>query len=438
MPGKAVTLIGFLVDGVYLGGINIASPTSVGNATFNWTHPAAGTHLLTVRATASDGSSLTSPAVSVTVDDYAMTLADPVAGEVFLLPSAIRIQAAPTATSAAIARVEFLADGAVIGALTAPPFSMVWRGAGVGAHTVGARATDTSGRVVSATVPVSVASAPDLSFAAGLDNSTVADDVATITGVASVPRNAAIVIAGRKVSLDPAGNLRIEGLPLVPGPNVLPVTVNTADGPPVKRTITINSSGSAPFSVDLSPQDGFTPLVGTLTIRNRAQVPFARIEVDASDNGSVDVTLTSLVDDEARIDYTVNGVGTFVVKVTVFDAGNKVIYQARRQMRVFDRAELAGAVLGAYYTMVERLAVSDAAGALRLFTGDAQARYADIFATLAADLPAAAADLRRLVDGVIGDDIAELTIARDTPQGPALFMVYLIRGRDGVWRIDSL
>jgi len=95
-------------------------------------------------------------------------------------------------------------------------------------------------------------------------------------------------------------------------------------------------------------------------------------------------------------------------------------------------------VLGAYYTMVERLAVSDATGALRLFTGDAQARYADIFATLAADLPAAAADLRRLVDGVIGDDIAELTIARDTPQGPALFMVYLIRGRDGVWRIDSL
>jgi len=247
-----------------------------------------------------------------------------------------------------------------------------------------------------------------------------------------------VVIAGRKVSLDPAGNIRIEGVPLLPGLNVLPVTVNTADGPPVKRTITINSSGSAPFSVDLSPQDGFTPLVGTLTIRNRAQVPFARIEVDASDNGSVDVTLTSLVDDEARIDYTVNGVGTFVVKVTVFDAGNKVIYQARRQMRVFDRAELAGAVLGAYYTMVERLAVGDATGALRLFTGDAQARYADIFATLAADLPAAAADLRRLVDGVIGDDIAELTIARDTPQGPALFMVYLIRGRDGVWRIDSL
>ena len=192
------------------------------------------------------------------------------------------------------------------------------------------------------------------------------------------------------------------------------------------------------FAVDLSPQDGFAPLVGTLMIRNRVQAPFSRIEIDAGDDGTVDLTLNAMIDDEARVDYTFNGAGTYVIKVTIYDAANKVIYQARRQIRVFDRAELAGKVVGTYYTMVERLAVSDAAGALRLFTGDAQARYADIFATLAADLPAVAADLRHLVDGVIGDDMAELTISRDTALGPTLFMVYLVRGRDGVWRIESL
>jgi hypothetical protein len=287
-------------------------------------------------------------------------------------------------------------------------------------------------------VPVRVARAPDVTVTPGVDNGTLADDVAIVTGVVTAPRNAAVMVEGRQASVDPAGNFRVEGIPLVPGANVLTVTVNTADAPPLKRTLTINSTGSAPFSVELSPQDGFAPLVGTLTIRNRAQVPFGRIEVDAGDNGTVDATLTALVDGEARVPYTVTGAGTFVVKVTVYDAASRVIYQARRQMRVFDRAELAGKVLGAYTTMVERLAVSDASAALRLFTGDAQPRYADIFATLGGDLPAAAADLRRLVDGVIGDDIAELTISRDTPAGPMLFMVYLVRGRDGVWRIESL
>jgi hypothetical protein len=179
-------------------------------------------------------------------------------------------------------------------------------------------------------------------------------------------------------------------------------------------------------------------VLGTLTIRNRAHVPFARIEIDGGDDGKVDVTLNAMIDDEARVDYTITGNGVYVFKVTVYDAADKVIYQVRRQLRVYDRGELASAVLGTYYTMVERLAVSDPMGALRLFTGDSQARYADIFATLGTDLPAAAADLRRLVDGVIGEEIAELTISRDTPQGPNLFMVYLIRGRDGVWRIESL
>ena len=139
-----------------------------------------------------------------------------------------------------------------------------------------------------------------------------------------------------------------------------------------------------------------------------------------------------------RTSYTLSTPGLHRIKVTVFDATGHVLYAVRRQVRVYDRAELAGKVVGTYWSMLDRLADSDPTGALRQFTLDAQDRYADVFATLGNGVAAIAPQLRRLVDGVIGDDIAELTHARDTPNGPALFMIYLVRGRDGLWRIETM
>ena len=61
-----------------------------------------------------------------------------------------------------------------------------------------------------------------------------------------------------------------------------------------------------------------------------------------------------------------------------------------------------------------------------------------MFATLGNGIVTVAPQLRRIVDGVVGEDIAELTHARDTPDGPQVFMIYLVRGRDGLWRIETM
>ncbi len=439
MPGRSVSYVQYMVDGVVAGSVSVGGSGSVANTTFHWTQASPGPHTLVARSVATDNSTLSSPAVVIQVGDFSVALAEPYDGQVFVMPAEIRIQAAPSGALAGIARVEFTADGALIGSASAPPFAYVWRGAGFGSHVIGVRAVDTQGTITSSgPVLVRVVTAPGIVIDNGQDNSVQADDVMRITGRLEAPVNAALVVNGRPATIDPQGNFVVENVPLAPGSNLLTVTLNTLDAPPVQRVLAVNSAGSAPFSVDFSPQDGFAPLLGTLTIRNRGNVPFARIEIDAQDDGRVDATLTSLVDNEARIDYTITGAGVFPVKVTVYDATNRVIYQARRQLRVFDRAELAGKVVGTYFSMVERLAAGNAAGALRVFTGDAQSRYAEIFAALGSNLAAVAPELRHLVDGVVGDDLAELTLVRDTAQGPTLFMIYLLRGRDGLWRVDSL
>jgi hypothetical protein len=122
----------------------------------------------------------------------------------------------------------------------------------------------------------------------------------------------------------------------------------------------------------------------------------------------------------------------------VFDAGNSVIYSATRKIRVYSPADIGIKVVDVFRSMVDRLAASDAVGAVRYFTGDAQAQYSTIFGLLGSSLPAVAAQLGTLVDGVITEDTAELTLVRDTPTGKLTFMIYLIRGGDGLWRIESM
>jgi hypothetical protein len=438
LPGRTLARIDFLVDGAAIGNVTFTGATSAGVATYSWAMPSAGAHTLSARVVATDGTSLVSAGVAVRISDFAVALAEPFAGQSFLAPGDIRIFASPTSSASTIARVEFLGDGVLLFTAASPPYLYVWRGMGAGTHTVTARAVDSAGLVVGASTTVQVVASPSLTIDAGIDGSSIADDAGTITGTIVAPRNVAVIINGQPASVDLQGRFFLENLLLQPGVNKVVLWLNTHDAPPVSQTITVNSTGSAPFAVDLSPQQGFAPLAATLTIRNRTTTTYQRVEIDTNDDGTPEQTLVSAAGGELRIDYTLPTPGLYRMRVTVYDASNRIVYQARRQARVYDRAELAGHVIDTYWSMVDRLAANDTSAALRLFTADAQDRYADVFATLGSGVVAVAPQLRRIVDGVIGEDIAELTHARDTPNGPQVFMIYLVRGRDGLWRIETM
>ena len=94
----------------------------------------------------------------------------------------------------------------------------------------------------------------------GIDGSSVNDDNVSIAGNVQASPNSAVIVNGQAGTLDANGNFVVDGVALQPGGNTLTLTLNTADGGTITKTLTVTSTGSAPFQVSLDKQDGLAPL----------------------------------------------------------------------------------------------------------------------------------------------------------------------------------
>ncbi len=429
----------FIADGAVIGSVPVTGSVTSASIIFNWSGASMGPHTLSAKAVATNGSSVTAPTVAISVSDLAVELVEPFAGQIYLAPGDIRITANPSETGGTIAAVDFYGDGVLVGSRTAAPYTYVWTGVAAGAHSVAAAVRDAGGLARSSpTQSIAVLASPTLQVDAGVDGGTVTDDTVSVSGTIQAPPNSAVIVNGQFAALDRNGQFFASGVQLQPGSNVVTLVLNTQDAASVTKTITVNSNGIAPFQVTVNPQQGLAPLQTTLTINNRGAVPFQRIEIDTNDDGTPEMTLTTLTGNKGQVTLNYPTPGTSTVRVTAFDASNNVIYLARRKVRAVSPAELGVKVVDVYASMVNRLAANNPSAAVKFFTGDMQANYSSIFSTLGASLPAVAAQLGTLIDGVISEDTAELTLVRDTPTGKQTFMLYLIRGGDGLWRIESM
>jgi hypothetical protein len=144
---------------------------------FTWTGAPAGTHELTVRATASNGSKIVSMPVTITVGanrppEVAVT--NPANGAEFPVGAPIEIVAAATDPDGYADHADFFADGRKIGTVTlnflVPPppgetqmFSFTWRDAPPGGHILSVRVRDSGGAgATSAPVAISVTTSDGL------------------------------------------------------------------------------------------------------------------------------------------------------------------------------------------------------------------------------------------------------------------------------------
>ena len=431
--------IDFIADGAVIGSVPVTGSVTSASIIFNWNGASTGPHMLSAKAIATDGSGVTAPTVAISVSDLGVELIEPFAGQNYLAPGDIRITANPSETGGTITAVDFYGDGVLLGSRATAPYTYLWRGVGAGSHTVAAAVRDSAGLVQSSpTLSVAVLTGPAMQVDAGIDGSSVADDTVSVSGTVQAPPNSAVIVNGQLAALDRNGQFFATDVQLQSGSNVVTVVLNTQDAEAVTKSVTVNSSGTTPFKVTLDPQEGLAPLATTLTISNRGDVPFNRIEIDTNDDGAAELTLTSLTNQKAEVTLNYPTPGTSTVRVSVFDASNNLIYLARRKIRAVSPAELGVKVIDVYASMVNRLAANNPSAAVKFFTGDMQANYSNIFSTLGASLPAVAAQLGTLIDGVISEDTAELALVRDTSTGKQTFMIYLIRGGDGLWRIESM
>lgn len=420
----------------------IGAYTAVPYATA-WNNVASGTYSLTARATDNTGGVATSPPVSVSVVSNAppaVTLTAPSAGGHYFAPATIVLSATALDTDGSIGRVDFHANGALAGTATTAPYSVVWDGVSGGAYSITATAVDNLGRTTTTpAVTITVSAASDLAFAAGLDGSTIDDDNLLVQGNVSTPANSALTVNGIVTHIDDFGNFHANDIPLAPGANTVTAVVTTQDGQTTSRSINVGSTGRGTFVVRASPTEGLNTLQVTFTVENPGNANLKQIVFDFDNDGFPNVIATP--DQFADGTLTVTAtypVGTWLAAIKAYDDEDRIIYSTRKSIVVLMPAALETNLRAIYAGMLNRLKAGNISGALTAFTGAAYARYNAIFTQLRPTLPSIVDQLGDIREVNFGQDLAELSVVRNTPEGPRRFLLYLIRAEDGIWRFDGM
>jgi hypothetical protein len=140
----SVATVEFFADDIKIGE-DTAAPY-----TLQWSGASVGTHVLTARATDNEGSLRTSATVTINVNAPAnqapqVSLLAPADGSSVPFGTPVTLEASASDPDGSIARVDFYANGVLVGSDTSEPYSVTWSNAAVATHSITAAAVDNAG-----------------------------------------------------------------------------------------------------------------------------------------------------------------------------------------------------------------------------------------------------------------------------------------------------
>ena len=115
-----------------------------------------------------------------------------------------------------------------------------------------------------------------------------------------------------------------------------------------------------------------------------------------------------------------------------------MIYTTTKQVHIVDPADKYDLVKGAFSGVMNRLKAGTNGLALNLFFGHAKPVYEDIFNKLGTDLPTIANQFGAVESITFSRSAAQLTLSRMVEGNKQIFTIQLMRGADGIWRIESM
>jgi hypothetical protein len=189
----------------FLAGGTVVGSSTAAPYTATWTNVPAGSYSISARATDSAGGVATSSPVSVAVVSNALptiALTAPAPNAQYYAPATLTLSAAAADADGTIARVEFYADGALIGTSSFAPYAMVWDGVASGTHVLAAKAIDNAGGSASSSPVTVTVIGPSIGIEAALDGATIDDDNVLVRGFVFAPANAAVTVNGVVTHID--------------------------------------------------------------------------------------------------------------------------------------------------------------------------------------------------------------------------------------------
>jgi hypothetical protein len=233
----------------------------------------------------------------------------------------------------------------------------------------------------------------------------------------------------------PDGSWVLNDVPLAFGANPLTLKATSIDGATSSSSITVNRAGSSAVTVtaDATAGIGSVPVQFTIAI---AGISVKKVEFDFLGGGSrQDVTTFG-----NRIAVTYNQPGIYSPRVIVTD--NDDIEYTSRSVGVLVRsvADMKALLEGVLNGMLDWLQAGDSARALNRVTADNAEDFRPLFDAMiqAGDHLTLANEFGSIRSTVLSENIAEFLLMRTTPDGTEGFQLYLVRGADGIWRLDAM
>jgi len=287
--------------------------------------------------------------------------------------------------------------------------------------------------VASASTPIGVGQIIALSVLTPGNGVSIASDQVNVSGTFTGPPNTAITVNGEVAALN-GNSFYATNVPLDSGSNVLSVVASISDGITATTIINVTSTAIDLVKIISSATSGFAPLTTSFSIENNTGRALVFVSADFDGDGTTDFSGS---DTRSAITYTYALPGVYQASFSVRDDQGHV-YSQIIPIVVTASASLDSSLRGVYNNMLTRLRVGAIDGALNAITGGAHDKYLRIFTALSGDMPVIVDQLGTLGDGVIGPDMAEYVVTRTVSGQPRSFLIYFIRGEDGVWRIDEM
>lgn len=330
-----------------------------------------------------------------------------------------------------------LENAGTIGAVTLPALPGVFSFSvpvQPGSNVFTLSAVDRAGNVTARTIRiVRIADQIAATVAAPADGATVLADSVIVRGTVSAGGQR----VGVSVNGEPAvliGDTFYAQVPLQPGPNVLEVRVTGADGGVSTRSLTVTRQGSRLFRAHVWPATGIAPSAVRFQAVPQGTRSAVRIQIDYQGDGSID---HSTNDPSAELRFTYATPGVYNARMLVTDTAGYVESHTL-QVVVQDLATVDQELKAVLHSMLSSLRAGQLDAALHAFSPAVRARYRPLFELARPSLAFAVDGLGTVQNGSIVGSMAEYVMVQDRTSGPKAYFVYLIRAKDGLWRIQQM
>ena len=279
------------------------------------------------------------------------------------------------------------------------------------------------------------------------DGITVGTKTIQVHGTFSGPPNTGISVNGI-AALQAGTSYLSRDVPLQPGANSITVTVTGANGSvqTVSRSVTLDANQAPDVELTSAFAGDYAPfsLRYLVSVRPGVSNPIVeRIRIDYDSNGTFETDTTNPA---TRLTSRHQSVGLVVTsaEITLNDGNTNtppVVVTATRRVLGEDLDVTRATMCKAFETHRNNLSAQQYTAALQVFNAEVRPNYQSFIEGLGSNGATVAAGLGQIVDGTIGQESAELALARPIPGQPGRFHNYPLqftRDGDGVWRISAL